>query len=387
MSSGGAADWDLDEALGLAPGMDLVVAVPQPSETQQDGPWPRGRTPADDEFELEPSEIAAAAGFGAPPSNALSAALYFVRVTLGRKQLLAALGQVEPELLEAERGRDKQLAGLAEGLRAELGEKERFARLYADIDDYDALIRQREQGLAQVDQQGASRLGELDEKLKSARERQLVLEREAEEARAIHAEADRLERRARAQVNRLDIELRNVQELARQRAAVGSAMPQDLALRFVAIEAEAKVARSSLETAEVERKQRERLLRAAEEEARRARADTQRLEAEREGYVMTHEGDVSHSAQSLDQAREGRTQSLAHAGRAVLELRGEVPVPVEVRRRIAQSDRLVEVAARKRAVLVRAAGSADTRMVATGRLVCVCAGVALLLALLWTAVR
>ncbi|HSC89937.1 MAG TPA: hypothetical protein VLC09_21850, partial [Polyangiaceae bacterium] len=190
-----------------------------------------------------------------------------------------------------------------------------------------------------------------------------------------------------AQVNRLDIELRNVQELARQRAAVGSAMPQDLALRFVAIEAEAKVARSSLETAEVERKQRERLLRAAEEEARRARADTQRLEAEREGYVMTHEGDVSHSAQSLDQAREGRTQSLAHAGRAVLELRGEVPVPVEVRRRIAQSDRLVEVAARKRAVLVRAAGSADTRMVATGRLVCVCAGVALLLALLWTAVR
>lgn len=96
---------------------------------------------------------------------------------------------------------------------------------------------------------------------------------------------------------------------------------------------------------------------------------------------------MSDAGGSLETARRGRLQELSRAACAVLELRGEVPVAVEVRRRIAQADRLVEVAAQKAALYRRALASADETAVATGRFVWLALGAALLVSLILAALR
>lgn len=385
LSSAGAADWDLDEALGLAPSMDLVVAVPMPSDTTSDGPWPHGRTPLDDELSISKQQVDDAAGFGQPPGSFLTAPLYFLRVFFGKKQVQVRLDESERALAAAEFERDQILANLGEKLRPELGENDRFSRLYLEIDKYEALIAERARSLAQADVSGESTLSAILSRLEQARAAQEALEASAVQERAVHTEADRLVRRARAQSNRLEIEVRNVQELARERAGDGAVMPQDLALRYVALENELKAARAALAAAAADFKLRAQSVRQAEDAERRAHADADRIEGEKEGYMSTHEGDMTSHAGLLDQARSGRVAELARAARAVLELRGEVTVEAETRLQIAEHDRVVEVAAHRAGICRRALGSADESAYATGRFIWIALTVAALASLVITA--
>lgn len=164
-------------------------------------------------------------------------------------------------------------------------------------------------------------------------------------------------------------------------------MPPDLAARYQYLEKDLADARQKLSASEAEQKSQRQLLRQIEDAHREATATEQRFEGEREGFLMAHEGTLSDHATLLDEARSGRRGQMAHAGRVVLELRGEVKVAREVREEIHALDREVKDAARGAELARRAAGTLDARAFAQGRNFWIALGVAFVLFLLWGILR
>lgn len=375
---------DLDD-LGLggaaAAQMNLGLSV---KEEDADVPWPLCRTPARDECSVSVSEAEEMAGFGPPPTKFLQTPLYALRIYNARASLQNKLNEAHARLRELEHARDETLAELASDKRKDLHKSDRFAPVYADLDKHEQNIKQRQRAFQMADAEGALALREGQAEIDMLNAERLSKAKARDDARILMEEAERTMKRSRALVQRLQIEWRNVE--ARAARTVGSEMPEDLSARLDALEEQQVRARVDLDDSIQQFKEVKRQLSAAENAVRVAAADVQRAEEKKESLLIGYEGEIAECSRALDRALSERLQGLASAGRAIIELRGQVPVAASVRSNLLAADDRVVAAARHLEIVRRALGLMDLNAYRTGRAVWLVGILVLLVSLVWSAI-
>jgi hypothetical protein len=377
-------DWDLDESLGLgAAALQVNAAVVAAPE--DDGPWPTGNTPAPEEFDFSPEELLALSGFGAAPSQAWLTPLYYFRVQAGRKQLAATLSEKSQARQLEEDGRDDILVALAGELRARLSGETRFASLFDRIGGLEHQIVSARRAIDQADAGGADQLRAIVLRMAKCQEEAQGLAKEEQGRRQACDQGEREFQRKKAMAARLQIEMRNIARIARERAPQSPHMPPDLGARYVEVEAQFQAQTKVAKAAEQELGHLRRSLTNAQDASRRAAAELGRAQAEREAFELSHAGTLAGLLGDLKTAERDLRAEMARAARAILDLRGEVPVDRGVREAIAAKDERVKRAARAEEMVRRAEAGFDITSIQTGQKILIGGGVGLAAGLLWVA--
>lgn len=357
---GGFDDFDL-AGVSRASALDVAVALPQ---AKQDGvAWPTGRTPRAEEFDWAQDELHKLSGFGPAPSSIFGAPVYALRVRSAMKPLQQRLRAAERRLMDLEDARDEMLAQLAEALREQLQGKDRFAPLYASLGRHDENIVQRSQSLQAADTEGALELKKLDAQLETLRGTRAQREQQRDAQSKTRAEHELALGRLQAQLRRLAIEERNLhQRFEREELSEARYYAQ-----LAQLKEKAEQRGQALSELTQERGRYAHLVDQAEDALRVAVAEMQTLEAKKEGLLNAFEGAVAVHGRALQDAKRARRHDLAEAARAILDLRGEVPIDAETRKRILAADQAAAGAVREREGLQRALASLDSRKYAAGK--------------------
>ncbi len=375
----GAAGFDLDAEMS---GNALPPIAEAPRE-EEEGPFPTARTPAGEDFHFDAGQLRAASGFGPAPSSIFTTPVYFLRVSAGLRQLAASAKERSARLGELEAARDRILGEFAESKRAELSEKDRFVGLYREADDFVGHIAEAERVVAALDQSGAAELAALEAELEVARAEASAAERARAERKDTEARGQANVDRAKAAIRRVEIEMRNVADRARQVVKPGELMPPELGARYLALGEDKKRLEPDFERVRAEQKSLVRASERAEDDHRRTLALLGAIEARKQGVMMAHEGDMKAHVEALELARSGQKEAIAKVGRAIVDLHGEVPIPREVRQALLACDTAIAAAARELELVVRAKATLDTTAFGQGRAVLVGAALLSLLSLLW----
>ncbi len=363
---------DLD--FGGAAAAQLNVGVPE-REPDDDVPWPTGRTPEGAELALDRKEAEQIAGFGPTPNGLLQTPIYALRVFRALPKLRDAVAEAERQLAEAEDRRDEKLAALALQKRAELEHKDRFSSLYSALGRHEENIALKKRQLELADVEGAQALRDAQAQIETGGAERAEKEKLRDEKRVVVEHAERNVKRFQAAQQRVQIEWRNIE--ARAARTPGTEMPADLDAQLDVLEQQRSQIKQDLSYAIGQYKDLKRALSAAEDDLRVAAAEVRRAEGEKEGLLMAYEGDIAQKSRALDEALFEKQQELARAARAILDLRGEVPVPGAVRSKLLAADREVVDAARHLETTRLALGSMDVDAYGTGRAAWVMAFVAL----------
>jgi hypothetical protein len=355
-----------DLEFGGAEAAQLNVALPHAAKGD-DMPWPVARTPVGDELSVSRQEIEEYAAFGPKPKHVFQTPLYAFRVRSALNDLRQRRMVAERELLEAEGSRDEQLAALGEAKRAELQNTERFALLYSAIDRHDELIGHKRQVLESADVEGAEALRNVQAQIEAGLITRAEREKIRDEKRAIFSEAEVSLRRQQAALQRIQIEWRNIEQRVSRLA--GEAIPPELDEKLEVLEQQRQEAEKTLLHSQDQLKQAKKILEEAENEVRLAVAAVQRCEGQKEGILLAYEGDIADYARAVDEAIFHKRQDMAQAGRAIVELRGEVPVEAGVRQMLLEADAAVQRAARQAEIARLAILSMDHQSYRTGRTV------------------
>jgi len=374
---GGEVDLGDDLDFGGAGSAQLNVAVPMAQEDEV--PWPTGKTPEVDEIDVDEEEAAEISGFGPPPLGIFNAPMYFIRVRLALGELNDKVRLAKQGVVALERSRDERLGRMAEEKRAELAGKERFSSLYSNIDKFDAKIVEKRGVLKVADIEGADELRDITAKMDTLS----VERREKEKVRDLKkATFDQCElqiHRARAIQRKVGIARRNLDE---QKQAGYDFGVVSYEIRLEAQEREELAAEQEAKQCLADRGRFARELEETEDEVRRVVADTQALEAQKEGLLMTLEGEIAEHSRSLDDVVLRRETGLADAARVILDLRGDVPVDAQFRREMLEVDANVREAFAEYQTALAALGSMDERTFQLGKSVWVGLGVLFVLVLL-----
>lgn len=371
---------DLD--FGGAAAAQLNVGLPE-REEGDDVPWPLGRTPVGDELSVSAREAEQMSGFGEAPKSFHEMPLYALRVYRALAPLHAKQKEAEKLLGDAEDARDEMLAALAEEKRRELEKSDRFAPLFEQIAQREQSIKLRKRDLEMADVEGAGALREVQAEIDSLNVERLLKAKVRDEKRAVMETAERAMKRKQAALKRIQIEWRNIEARAAKRE--GTHMPDDLNAQLDVLEQQQLRAKADLDSAIKEFKDVKKLLSDAENDVRVAVAQVQRAEGKKEGLLMAYEGDILERSRALDRALLEKLQELANVGRAIVDLRGQVPVKGAVRSHLLAADERVAAAARQAEVVRRALGSMDADAYGTGRAVLIGGIVVLLLLLVMSA--
>lgn len=355
---------DLD--FGGAAAAQLNVSVPV-REPDDDVPWPTCRTPEGAELAVNHAEAEELSGFGRAPESFLQTPLYALRVFRALESLRTAIADAEKRLRDAEDRRDERLAALALDKRAELEGKDRFSSLFAQIERHDESIALKKRQLEMADVDGAQALRDVQAQIDTLNAERIGKERIRDERRIVLDESARTVRRFRAALQRVQIEWRNVE--ARAAKVPGKEMPDHLDAQLDALEQQRTQIQRDLNHANGQYKELKRSFDVTDDQVRVAVAEVQRAEGQKEGLLIAYEGEIGERARALDDALFEKQRQLAKAARAIVDLRGEVPVPAAVRRRLLAADREVSEAARRLATLRLALGSMDPEAYGTGRAV------------------
>jgi len=372
--------WDLDDELGDPRAAQLNVAVPM--KAADDVPWPGARTPNPADLDISVAEIERARDL-APPSSWVQAPLYFWSARAVLRRLAAELATAEQKLTQAERQRDDILAELARGVRPKVEGSDRFVGPYELVDRAERAVLEGRAGLARADAQGETGLAAVDVELETARGTILLRTRDTAERRTLAEGGQRDLARLRAVHQRHVIEKRNIVARAQETSAPGTDMPPELAGRFLAVEEQIRCSEADLEAAQRTQKELEQRLRLAEEEERRALAHAQRIEGKREGLVLAQEGTLGDLNHALMGAERALLRAQADVGLAIVELRGEVPVHEDVRRRLLELDRTLTTHSTDAECRRRAAEGIDRAAYERGRIMLVASLVLALAAIGW----
>jgi hypothetical protein len=232
------------------------------TDQDEDAPWPRGLTPFGDELAVSPEEVAKVASFGPRPAGIWGKPAYAYRVFFALRDLRKAQQTAQESLERAEARRDERLSGLAEEKRPEVGESDRFSRLYSDVDQHDAEIAVCRRALEDANLEGAQALRDIDANLETKAAQRLLKERAANAQKAVVDQADESILRARAAVKKVNIQWRNIE--ARAAKAPGDEMPDELDQQLDILEQEKTTAQGTLKDLEVQKKDLLRLHEAAE---------------------------------------------------------------------------------------------------------------------------
>lgn len=378
-------DDSFDEILGFGALSQQNFAIK--TEVESDVPWPTGVTADMQGVSIPPAALDGLAGFPEPPGSGPLQMLYFFAVRSAQKQLTLRLTDAEEALLLVETNRDAALADLAERLRAQLSSNPRFEVLYKDAGSFETSAQSKRGRLDARDHDLSERLRKSEVQIENARAAVLAQAQKCQLEERAYEEADRAQKRAVGLAGRAQIEMRNLARLARERAPGQAHMPPDLGEKYRIAESQYATYTAQADAQESIARQRRAALEAERDQARRLEAELGRFASEKEAMVMTYEGDVRALLSELDQSERARSARLADAGRALLRLRGEVPVDEATRRVLLGHDEAVQAAARKLESLRRALTSFDQVTFEAGRKWLMGSAAALFVLLLWLALR
>jgi hypothetical protein len=350
-SGGGPAfggDLSLGDALDeLEFGDDtahLDVAIDgNDSGQDKETPWPSGRTPFDDEIPPSPSRARELSGFGEAPSSFLLTPMYAVRVYRGLNPLRKKTRQAERKLAQAEAARDEVLAEFAESKRAELSAKHRFAPLFLKVTEHEGVIAQRRQELQSSSVKGDAALSEVQTKTEAKKVEKQKKQKDRDQQQERVEEAERELARHSAALKRVDIQYRNLQARL-ERQAPGTEVPSEFEAQFQKLDDEKEALKAEVATAKETHRQNVSALKEADKHLARALAELQLEEGKKEALVISQEGEASQLNSKLELESDQRRTELADATRVILELKGEVPVPPEFRKRVITLDETVRQA-------------------------------------------
>jgi chromosome segregation ATPase len=205
-----------------------------------------------------------------------------------------------------------------------------------------------------------------------------------DEQRTIFEQNERVIARTQASLKRIQITWRNI-ELRAQKLP-GAQMPDDLSAALDALELEKNDALQTLRAAQAQKRPLAKQLESVENDVRLSWAEIQRMEGQKEGLLLAHEGSVSDQARELDRALDESRSALAGVGRVIFDLRGEVPVSADLRRQFLSHDAQVLAAATNKEFYRRALSSMDADGFFLGKMVLIGSVVLLFALILWSAV-
>lgn len=293
-------------------------------------PWPTGTTPGEEELQIAPTEVERLAAFGAAPSFLLATPVYAVRVWRRRRVLQAQTAVAQRSFDELERARDDAVARIAEAVRPLLDGNDRYHTSMLELRTHEGAIADAEADLSASDAELQAQESDLEGRLEEAATRLRTQEQTtAEERGGVDAARGRLGR-VEVQQKRLEIERRALLDVARRKLGPeGGALPPEVATPLAQLEAREAALRPGLDQARGELEAAQTRLTATERAAELTRRDLLELRGRRDAAAARRHQAVAERSRSLDEARARRRGTLLELGRAVLAMRGHVPVDEE----------------------------------------------------------
>ena len=317
------------------------------SPTGSSGPppndWPRCVTPSDPH--VDAVEVRIASGYGDRPSAWYDYPGYAINVLRRKGPLRNQAAQADERLAEAERRRDAQLIHMVEDLRSTLEADSSLSRALEQVLAAERVIAERSEALKGANAEYAQQAGVIDQQITNQKAAQAEARKRLQPVKAAADTAQHEAARATAQLKRVSIELRGLQQQAASHQAKGTALPPELAQKAQELQQ-----RGTAMQPEVTRLQG--VAQAALEPLRSAQADVdahdtelKRLQRLRAEVDERFGGQLGVREAGVNEAEQSRAVALADAGRAILAAPGDVPVPDEMLAALRGHDASVERAA------------------------------------------
>lgn len=336
---GGAFDGTASSDLEIDDGGALPL---EPVAAFDDTPWPSGLTPARLDLAIDPARVEAAAGYG-PPGPLLLAPLYSYRVFTRRRVIRQQLTECERALDQAENERADLLRQMVQSRRAEIEKNERFARLIEPLTGLETQAKERQQAMTRVHGELSSKVAVFDSKLKELEGERQARQQVASERRAEHAVAEEHFGRAHAKHKRVQIEIRNLEAKVREVVGPeGGVVPPELARKLRPLQEQLRALEPNVTSAEAALHAASARLAEADASVAEATRTMSAVDKDKRTLISKFETKIAATSASLRDAESQERDAFLAIARAVLDLRGAIPVDSDTRKQIAAADRLVE---------------------------------------------
>jgi hypothetical protein len=317
-------------------------------------------------LQVDPYEVAILADYGPAPEQFFLTPLYAWRVLSRRRELKRRLAVADRAVAQAERARDDRLADLAEGARPTVEKSPEFATLLQPLVAAEQSAADRASALALRNAEFAKQVGTVDQQIADAQQKVQAAQAVVDAARRQLAAKEEVLRRAQALVKRVEIELRNTQELARTAAGPNAkTAPPEFARQLAALQQELETRRAECEAPQTSFDQALAEVRQAEQSLSTLDRTVRGLRAERSRIEQTYSREASLRSEGVQRAESDRRNALIAIGIRLVETQLGMLDPA---RREAWSCAQAELAARtlEAEKLRRALDSDDKKAVRTG---------------------
>jgi uncharacterized coiled-coil protein SlyX len=296
------------------------------------------------------------------------------------------LAEAEYALNDAEQKRADLLKQMVQSRRAEIEKNERFGRLMEPLALLEAQARERQVAVSRVHGELGSQMQGFDARLQELETTRSAQQRVVKERSAEHSAAEEHFGRANAKLRRVQIEIRNLEAKVREVLGPdGGVVPPEIAHKLGPLQGQVRVlepnatsAKGALDAAQTQ-------LAEAEAQVAQTTRAMAAVEKDKRSLVAKYEGKIASSSASLREAEEQEREAFLAIARAVLDLRGAIPVDAETRRQIAAADQLVERRLLQHELEVRALSAFDRERRSLGHKMVVATGVLLVVLVLLAA--
>jgi hypothetical protein len=297
--------------------------------------WPSGRSPSPESILTDSIETRIQAGFGEEPGNIFETIPYALRVYLRRRELSKEASESFSRVSSSEARRDELLVRMAEACRS-AGGGESFGSVFGALTQIDGLVKERQSALSGVSVERDAAQRALDEELLRIEAEAKSLEAELLQKNEKFTEQDLKFSRAQAQYKRILIEIRalkNAEEQARERGETLDHGPKVLELSH-----QAQALRPGVDELEALRTRAQKEIGQTQALIDRTREAGAGIQAQKQRLDKTFSDQLSVRQEGLRQAQDDRFAAAADAGRAILALRGSIPVDEKVLEEIRLAD-------------------------------------------------
>ncbi len=305
--------------------------------------WPSGVTPP--EPHVDAVEVRIASGYAERPSAWYDYPGYAISVLRRQGPLKTQVTQADERLAESERRRDEQLITMVEDLRAALESDSRMERALQQVVIAEQVIEERAQALKGANAEYAQQAGVIDQQITNQKAAQADARQRMQPIKAAADAAQHEAARAAAQLKRVSIELRALQQQAATHQAKGAALPPELAQKAQMLQQRGTAMQPEVARLEGVAREAQEPYKAAQADVVAHDAELKRLQAMRTEIDHRFGGQLGVREAGVNEAEQARAAALAEAGRAILASPGEIPIPEEALATLRGHDASVERAA------------------------------------------
>ncbi|MBX3183903.1 MAG: hypothetical protein KIT72_07260 [Polyangiaceae bacterium] len=340
-------------------GVESALRVAQAREL------PSPDTPRGEELPIDALVAHEVSEYGEAPSGWLTAPLYAARVFTRRLELRREQQRLAAQLTVAERRRDEALAEFALALRPAIEAERTSAALLAEVQRLEGSSGEAREATRALKQEFEQKCGVLDQAdfdlqltLGGLTEQVAGFEQAATIAREAH-------RRATAKLQRAQIELRSLHEVAAREQASGQ-LTEATAERIATFERAQVQLAPDVQTTRDELVERERPLRACLSEVAAVEKQRGALARQRRELEAAYKEQLAQRGQSTDAANAELQRALTTVGRELLRRPGTVSIGEREVAPVAERVSRVVQAAQALELMVRAEQSYDAEAVRRG---------------------